>query len=38
VPTSAKQHLKPGLLDQIIIHPAPALLGDGVRLFAAPGA
>jgi riboflavin biosynthesis pyrimidine reductase len=24
-------------LDEIIIHLAPVLLGDGVRLFAAPG-
>jgi dihydrofolate reductase len=34
----AKQCLERGLLDEIIIHLAPVLLGDGVRLFAAPGA
>jgi dihydrofolate reductase len=33
----AKQCLDRGLLDEIIIHLAPVLLGDGVRLFAAPG-
>jgi dihydrofolate reductase len=33
----AKQCLEHGLLDEIIIHLAPVLLGDGVRLFAAPG-
>jgi dihydrofolate reductase len=33
----AKQCLGRGLLDGIIIHLAPVLLGDGVRLFAAPG-
>jgi dihydrofolate reductase len=33
----AKQCLERGLLDEIIIHLAPVLLGDGVRLFAAPG-
>jgi dihydrofolate reductase len=31
----AKQCLERGLLDEIIIHLAPVLLGDGVRLFAA---
>ena len=33
----AKQCLEHGLLDEIIIHLAPVLLGDGVRLFAVPG-
>jgi dihydrofolate reductase len=33
----AKQCLERGLLDEIIIHLAPVLLGDGVRLFAVPG-
>ena len=33
----AKQCLDRGLLDEIIVHLAPVLLGDGVRLFAAPG-
>jgi dihydrofolate reductase len=33
----AKQCLDHGLLNEIIIHLAPVLLGDGVRLFDAPG-
>jgi dihydrofolate reductase len=33
----AKQCLERGLLDEIVIHLAPVLLGDGVRLFAVPG-
>ena len=33
----AKQCLERGLLDEIIIHLAPILLGDGVRLFDVPG-
>jgi dihydrofolate reductase len=33
----AKQCLDRGLLDEIIIHLAPVLLGDGVRLFDVPG-
>lgn len=33
----AKQCLDSGLLDEIVIHLAPVLLGDGVRLFAVPG-
>jgi dihydrofolate reductase len=33
----AKQCLERGLLDEIIIHLAPLLLGDGVRLFDIPG-
>jgi dihydrofolate reductase len=31
----AQQCLREGLLDEIVIHVAPVLLGDGVRLFAA---
>jgi dihydrofolate reductase len=33
----AKQCLERGLLDEIVVHLAPVLLGDGVRLFAVPG-
>jgi dihydrofolate reductase len=33
----AKQCLERGLLDEIVIHLAPVLLGDGVRLFDVPG-
>jgi dihydrofolate reductase len=33
----ARQTLERGLLDEIIVHLAPVLLGDGVRLFDAPG-
>lgn len=33
----AKQCLDRGLLDEIVIHLAPVLLGGGVRLFAEPG-
>lgn len=33
----AKQCLEHGLLDEIVVHLAPILLGDGVRLFAHPG-
>jgi dihydrofolate reductase len=29
----AQQYLKAGLLDELRIHVAPLLLGDGVRLF-----
>ncbi len=29
----AQQYLKAGLLDEIQLHVAPVLLGDGVRLF-----
>jgi dihydrofolate reductase len=31
----AQQCLGEGLLDEIVIHLAPVLLGDGIRLFAA---
>jgi dihydrofolate reductase len=34
----AQQYLKAGLLDEIQIHVAPVLLGDGVRLFEDLGA
>src|SRR5262245_55875102 len=33
----AKQCLEHGLLDEVVIHLAPVLLGDGVRLFAVAG-
>ncbi|HEX2105825.1 MAG TPA: dihydrofolate reductase family protein [Solirubrobacteraceae bacterium] len=33
----ARQCLEAGLLDEIIVHVAPVLLGDGVRLFARAG-
>jgi dihydrofolate reductase len=33
----ARQCLERGLLDEIVVHLAPVLLGDGVRLFAVPG-
>ena len=29
----AQQYLRAGLLDELQIHIAPVLLGDGVRLF-----
>ena len=29
----ARQCLENGLLDEIVVHVAPVLLGDGVRLF-----
>jgi dihydrofolate reductase len=35
---TAQQCLEAGLLDEIVIHLAPVLLGDGVRLYGAPGA
>jgi dihydrofolate reductase len=34
----AAQCLRAGLLDEIVIHLVPILLGDGVRLYGAPGA
>jgi dihydrofolate reductase len=34
----AQQCLDAGLLDEIVIHVAPVLLGDGVRLYGPPGA
>ena len=35
---TARQCLQAGLVDEIIVHVAPVLLGDGVRFHAAPGA
>jgi dihydrofolate reductase len=35
---TAAQVLDAGLLDEIVVHVAPLLLGDGVRLYGAPGA
>jgi dihydrofolate reductase len=34
----AAQCLDAGLVDEIVVHVAPVLLGDGVRLYGAPGA
>jgi dihydrofolate reductase len=34
----ARQCIEHGLLDEIVVHVAPVLLGDGVRLFEVPGA
>jgi len=36
-PATAKKVLDAGLLDEILVHVAPVLLGDGVRLFREPG-
>jgi dihydrofolate reductase len=33
----ARQCLEAGLLDEILVHVGPVLLGDGVRLFDRPG-
>jgi len=33
----AKQCVDAGLLDEVLVHVAPVLLGDGVRLFGGPG-
>jgi dihydrofolate reductase len=33
----ARQCVEAGLLDEIIVHVAPVLVGDGVRLFERPG-
>ena len=33
----ARQCLEAGLLDEVIVHVAPVLVGDGVRLFDRPG-
>ncbi len=33
----AQQCLQAGLLHQVLVHVAPVLLGDGVRLFDRPG-
>ncbi|MDH2413810.1 dihydrofolate reductase family protein [Nocardioides sp. CER19] len=37
-PGIGKQALELGLLDEFDLHVAPVLLGDGVRLYEAPGA
>jgi riboflavin biosynthesis pyrimidine reductase len=34
---TAQQTIEAGLLDEIVIHVAPVLLGDGVRLYGGPG-
>lgn len=34
----ARQAIEAGLLDEIVVHVAPVLLGDGVRLYGGPGA
>jgi dihydrofolate reductase len=36
-PTIGKQLLQRGLVDEIDLHLAPVLLGDGIRLYDAPG-
>jgi dihydrofolate reductase len=36
-PSIGRQLLQRGLIDEIDIHVAPVLLGDGVRLYDAPG-
>lgn len=36
-PTIGRQLLERGLLDEIDLHLAPVLLGDGIRLFNKPG-
>ena len=36
-PTIARQCLDAGLLDEIVVHIAPILLGDGTRLLDRPG-
>jgi len=33
----AEQCLEVGLLDELVVHLAPVLLGDGLRLYGAPG-
>jgi dihydrofolate reductase len=35
--TTAQECLDAGLLDEVLVHIAPVLLGDGVRLFERPG-
>jgi dihydrofolate reductase len=34
---TARNCLEAGLLDEILVHVAPVLIGDGVRLFDHPG-
>jgi len=36
-PTIGKQLLDLGLVDEIDLHLAPVLLGDGIRLYDSPG-
>jgi dihydrofolate reductase len=36
-PTLSRQCLQAGLLDEIVIHLAPVLLGDGIRLYGGAG-
>jgi dihydrofolate reductase len=36
--TTAAQVLNAGLLDEMVVHVVPVLLGDGVRLYGSPGA
>jgi dihydrofolate reductase len=36
--SAARQYLRAGLLDELHLHVAPVLLGDGVRLFGSEGA
>ncbi|HMI72806.1 MAG TPA: dihydrofolate reductase family protein [Solirubrobacteraceae bacterium] len=33
-----RQCIEAGLLDEIVVHIAPVLLGDGIRLYGSPGA
>ncbi|MET8847390.1 dihydrofolate reductase family protein [Amycolatopsis sp. NPDC004625] len=35
--TTARRCLEAGMLDEVLVHVAPILLGDGVRLFEHPG-
>jgi dihydrofolate reductase len=35
--TTARWCLKAGVLDEVLVHVAPVMLGDGVRLFDHPG-
>ncbi|HEU4946053.1 MAG TPA: dihydrofolate reductase family protein [Kribbella sp.] len=35
--TIAEQCIDAGLVDETLIHVAPTLLGDGIRLFGRPG-
>ncbi|MGH8984963.1 MAG: dihydrofolate reductase family protein [Acidimicrobiia bacterium] len=35
---TASQCVQAGLLDEIVVHVAPVLLGDGIRLYGGPGA
>ena len=35
--TIPRQCIQEGLLDEIVIHLVPVLLGDGIRFFASPG-